>query len=425
MVCFMNIKKIIPVTLLCSASVVAGQGDQISGSRYSIATHNTHALNGINAASANAHLVPSFNFASIGSFKFGGEVGNVDFADEITDLIDELDRDDITLDESDELKERFDNLLLQAGQNGYVNVDLAAQLPLSFAWKRELDTFTLSTRARGNVNVTILDDKLEYNALQETISTNASGYVKVADLTEFSFGYSRLLWQNKFGDLHAGARLNVQNIGLSKQVIAFESADADEELSDVFLDDYEDAKVSSTDFAIDLSAYWAGINYNAGITLSNVNEPEFEFGELGNDCLNKPTETSKSNCFTALHFSDRIALKETYVANSYATLQANYISDDRTLSIDFSLETEHNTPVGLKEQWATASIAAQPESIYIPNARLTYSSNLAGSELDYLSGELSWGWFGLAGGYALTDTTVDDTTVPRGGFFTLSISNHF
>jgi len=233
------------------------------------------------------------------------------------------------------------------------------------------------------------------------------------------------VWQNKFGDLHAGVRLNVQNLGLSKQVIAFESADADEELSDVFLDDYEDAKVSSTDFAIDLSAYWAGINYNAGITLSNVNEPEFEFGELGNDCLNKPNETSKNNCFTALHFSDRIALKETYIANSYATLQANYISDDNTFSVDFSYETEHNTPVGIKEQWVTASIAAQPESIYVPNARLTYSSNLAGSELDYLSGELSWGWLGLAGGYALSDTTVDDTTVPRGGFITLSISNHF
>jgi len=421
----MNIKQIIPISLLCSASVVAGQGDQVGQSRYSIATHNAHAINGINAASANAHLQKAFNFGSVTSLYFGGEVGDVDFADEITDLIDELDRDDITLDESDELKTRFDDLLVQAGLNGYVNIDLGAQLPLSFAWKRELDTITVSSRITGNVNVTILDAPLEYNALQETIGTNAAGYVKVANLTELSIGYSRLVWQNKFGDLHAGGRVNIQSLGLSKQVIAFESADGDDDLSDVFLDDYEDAKVTNTDFSVDLSAYWAGINYNAGITLSNINEPEFEFGELGNDCVNKATTISRDNCFTALHFSNRIALKEVYVADSYATLQANYISDEKTFSVDFSYETEHNTPVGVKEQWLTASIATQPESIYIPNARLTYSNNLAGSKLDYLSGELTWGWVGLAGGYALSDTTFDDTTVTRGGFISLSVSNHF
>jgi len=75
----MSFKKIIPISLLCSASVVAGQGDQVGHSRYSIATHNAHAINGINVASTNAHLKPSFNFASMTSFHVGVEVGNVDF----------------------------------------------------------------------------------------------------------------------------------------------------------------------------------------------------------------------------------------------------------------------------------------------------------------------------------------------------------
>lgn len=425
----MNFKKLTPLALLVAAPLYAAQGDQVGNSRYSVATHNAHALNGVNIASMNAHMKQSTSFAYLTSLRVGGEIGDADFADDIEDLIDELDRDDITLDEANALIDRFNTVLKLAGDKGYADVNVGLEVPLSMLWKREHDAFSVNTRAYGSAHVEILDDNVRYNPLQQTLETNAAGYVKVADMLEFSFGYSRLVWQstkrNWEGDLHLGARLNVQRLGLSKQVIGFQAADGDEDLSDTFLDDYEDFKNEATELSLDLSAYWSAKNYNIGLTLSNLNEPEFDYGELGKNCNSLSNDISQSNCLTALSYSDRIDLTETYKATSYATFQANYISNDNRFSADFSLESDHITPVGVEEQWMTASIAYKPETSFAPNTRLTYSSNLVGNELSYLSGELTWGWFGLGLGYSLDKTTIDGDSTTRGAFLNLAISNQF
>lgn len=421
----MKIAKLAPLSLLICSPLFAGQGDQISNSRYSVSTHNAYALNGINVASMNAHMKESKSFAYLASLRVGGEIGNVDFADDIEDLVDELDRDDITLDEANGLIDRFNSVLKAAGQQGYGDVNVGLEIPLSFLWKREKDAFSVSSRTYGTAHVEILDDNVRYNPLQQTIETNSAGYVKVADMLEISLGYSRLVWQSQQGDLHVGARLNVQKLGLSKQVIGFQAADGDEDLSDTFIDDYEDFKNDSTQLALDMSAYWSAKNYSLGLTLSNINEPEFEYGELGKDCHKLTNDISQSNCFTALSFSNRIDLTETYKATSYATAQANYINDAATFSVDVSLESEHTTPVGINEQWMTASIAYKPQTSFAPNSRLTYSNNLSGSKLKYVSGELTWGWFGLGLGYSLDDTIIDGDSTTRGAFINLAISNQF
>jgi hypothetical protein len=421
----MKLKTLAPLSLLICTPLLAAQADQVGNSRYSVSTHNAHAINGVNIASMNAHMKPSQSFAYLTSLRMGVEVGNVDFSDDIEDLVDELDRDDITLDEANALIDRFNNILTQAGEQGYADINVGLEVPLSFLWKREKDVFSISTRAYGTAHIEILDDKLSYNPLQKAIETNSAGYVKVADMLEFSIAYSRLVWQPKQGDLHVGARLNIQKIGLSKQVISFQGADGDEDLSDIFLDDYEDFKNESTQIALDVSAYWSALNYNVGLTVSNINEPEFDYGELGKNCNELSNDISKSNCLTALSFSNRIDLTETYIATSYATFQANYISDSQKLSADFSLESDHVTPVGNNEQWMTASVSYKPETSFVPNSRLTYSNNLTGSKLAYISGELTWGWFGLGLGYSPDKTTIDGDSTSRGAFINLAISNQF
>lgn len=422
----MKLKKLAPLSLMiCSPLLFAAQADQVGNSRYSVSTHNAHALNGVNIASMNAHMKPSQSFAYLTSLRIGAEVGDVDFADDIEDLVDELDRNDITLDEANALIDRFNAVLLLAGEKGYGDVNVGLEVPLSFLWKREKDALSFTTRSYGTAHVEILDDNVSYNPLQQTIETNAAGYVKVADMLEFSLGYSRLVWQSQHGDLHAGARLNIQKLGLSKQVIGFQAADGDEDLSDTFIDDYKDFKNDSTQLALDVSAYWSAKNYNVGLTLSNINEPEFDYGELGKNCNDLANDISKSNCLTALSFSDRIDLTETYKATSYATVQANYISDSENFSADFSIESDHITPVGIKEQWVTASVGYKPETSFAPNTRLTYSNNLSGSKLKYLSGEFTWGWFGLGLGYSLDKTVIDGDSTSRGAFLNLAISNQF
>lgn len=420
-----KINRLLPLSLLMSAPLLAAQGDQIGSSRYSISTHNAHALNGVNIASVNAHIEPTTTFSYLTTLRVGGEFGEADFIDDIEDLIDELDRDDVTLDQANSLIDRFNDVLADAGEQGYVDINLGVETPISLLWKREKDAFSLSSRAYGMVHVEILDDKLQYNPIQQTLETNSAGYVKVADMAELSLGYSRLVWEPTYGDLHLGARVNIQQLGLSKQVIGFQSADGDDDLGDIFIDDYKDFRNVTTEVAIDLSAYWSAENYNVGFTLSNINEPEFDYGQLGNNCTAVENNTSRSNCFTALAFSNRIDLTETHTANSYGTFQANYINDAKTFSLDLSLESEHVTPIGKSEEWMTASISYEPETVFVPNTRLTYSNNLSGTELKYLSGEVTWGWLGLGAGYALDETTIDDKETPRGAFFSLSLSNKF
>lgn len=421
----MNFKKLAPLSLLLCPSLYAAQADQIGNSRYSVATHNAHALNGINIASMNAHTKPSQSFSYLTSLRIGAEVGDVDFADDIEDLVDELDRKNITLDEANALISRFNSVLKVAGDKGYADVNVGLELPLSFLWKREKDAFSISTRSYGLGHVEILDDTVRYNPLQQKLETNAASYVKVADMLEVSLGYSRLMWTPKQGDLHLGARLNIQRLGLSKQVIGFQAADGKDNLSDTFLDDYKDFKNDTTEFSLDVSAYWAAKNYNIGLTISNINEPEFDYGELGKNCNSLTNDITKSNCLTALSYSNRIDLTETYKATSYATMQANYISDSRQFSADFSMESEHKTPVGVEEQWVTASVAYKPQTSYAPNTRLTYSNNLKGSKLKYISSELTWGWFGLGLGMSLDKTIIDGDSSTRGAFINLAISNQF
>lgn len=421
----MKLKKLAPLSLLICAPLFAAQADQVGNSRYSVSTHNAHALNGVNIASMNAHMKPSKSFAYLTSLRVGAEVGDVDFADDIEDLVDELDRNDITLDEANALIEKFNSILTVAGDKGYADINVGLEVPLSFLWKREKDAFSVSTRAYGTAHVEILDDELSYNPLQQAIETNSAGYVKVADMLELSIGYSRLVWKLKQGDLHVGARLNIQKLGLSKQVIGFQAADGNDDLSDTFLDDYKDFKNDSTQIALDVSAYWSAQNYNVGLTLSNINEPEFDYGELGKNCNTLNNSISTSNCLTALSFSNRIDLTETFKATRYATFQVNYIADSERMSADFSMESDHATPVGNKEQWMTASVSYKPEASFVPNARLTYSNNLIGSKLSYLSGELTWGWFGLGLGYSLDKTTIDGDSTSRGAFLNLAISNQF
>ena len=131
----MKLFKLAPLALLCSATAFAGQGDQVGNSRYSVSTLNAHAYNGVNVASVNAHLKQSISFAFMTSIRAGIEMGEADFADDMEDLIDDLDRDDLTLDEANSLIERFDKVLADAGENGYVNLQGGLELPLSILWK--------------------------------------------------------------------------------------------------------------------------------------------------------------------------------------------------------------------------------------------------------------------------------------------------
>ena len=417
-----KLNYLLPLASAFALPVMASTADQPGYSAYGVSNHHAMSMHGVNAAVPAVYAKEGFAFFDIFNVNVQAEAGDVNFVDEIEELIDILDEDDITLDEATEIIDRFNEILPIAGEQGYGNIHLSSDLPLSFQYKNDVGTFTFGTQMSAFLHSIVLDDEVRYNELQQTIETNSSGYVKAAEKLQVSLGYSRQINESKYGALFAGVRANLVQYGLSKQVISFEAADSDEDLGDIILDDYEDNIEREVGVTLDASAFFLSQNYSLGLNILNINQPSFKFGDIGKNCEEKPTEAAQINCYTAQYFSDRIALSETYKADAYVTAQASIFNDSQSMAIDFSIETEHNIPVGIEEQWASVSVSGRPESKYIPNLSLTYSKNLVGTELSYLSGNLGWGIFNLSLGAALEDTEIDGDKSPRGVFIGLSLN---
>ncbi|HWK48403.1 MAG TPA: conjugal transfer protein TraF, partial [Steroidobacter sp.] len=115
----------------------------------------------------------SFRMGILSSIGLSMEVGPVDnFSDEIDDLIDQLDRDDISLAEGNALVERFNSILGPLSRDGYVKVQGGVQVPLfPILYRNNLGVFTLDANLSGQARLGLLDAPLTYNSVSEEIET--------------------------------------------------------------------------------------------------------------------------------------------------------------------------------------------------------------------------------------------------------------
>ena len=131
-------------------------------------------------------------------------------------------------------------------------------------------------------------------AINGELVTNSAMYIKGAELLHLGVGYStelKLKESSLFGDAFSnmpgkffgGVTLNYYQLELSKQVIALNSIDEDEELSDIIDDNYEANQESTGNVGLDLGLIWQGDNFSAGFAWRNINEPEFDYGSVGID----------------------------------------------------------------------------------------------------------------------------------------------
>ncbi len=396
-----------------------------------------------NPASAETviHKDDSFRWGYLGSTGVSVEFGDVDnFADDVDKLMDDLDRDDLTAGDADDIINNYnDNLRHKLGDAGYMKIDVQFVAPLApLLMRSDLLGGVMSVDLVGGVTakLSILDDDLKTNAADSTkLETNTAAYLKSVQYTTLGLGYSRELDNivtdkiNEYvaGRLLSGVRLNMYNLSLSKQVIGLMSIDEDDELSDVIADDYDGNQVSNTAMGIDLGLIWEADNYHLGFTWRNINEPEFDFGNLGEGCIDAPTNTSMNNCFTALYFAgkDRIDLAETHVMTSQATADVALNSENKRwrLAASYDLQPVRD-PVGDEYQWATAS-AAYVSSRFI-GARVGISQNQVGSALTMVNAGFSlFGNVNLDLRYSLDTIEVDGTSAPRTFGFNLGFESSF
>jgi hypothetical protein len=371
-----------------------------------------------NPAGAEFAIAPdaSFRVGILSSIGLGMEVGPVDnFADEIDDLIDALDRDNISLSEGNALVARFNAVLDPLSRDGYVKVHGGIQVPLfPILYRNSLGVFTLDANLSAQARLGFLDSPLIYNAVSEEVETASAAYIKAGQVNELALGFSRPVWKTTGRQLIVGGNVRYLQATLSKQVVALEAIEDDEDVEDVLEDSYDANERKSSNVTVDLGAIYAAANYRVGVTLANLTEPDFEYGAIGNNC-GSLSGNAQYNCFTAAYYSDRIALNETWTLERLATVEGAvfFASGAGSLATSVDLNDVHD-PVGDLNQNLKVALGYKTETHWLPDFRVGYRKNLAGSELS--SASLGFTFFGavhfdVSGG--LESTTIDGNSVPR------------
>ncbi len=355
----------------------------------------------------------------------GVEYGDVtDFEDDLDELIDILD-DGLTGDSSaDEVIDRFSGVLADMSQEGYLKFEGTWALPIfPVVYRSEALKGTISLDiaqdVQGKASILYADD-LAFNSTTQDFSTTASIYLKSGVQTRFAAGYSRPVYTRAVGQFNgtliAGTRLNIINLKLSKQILALTNLDG-ESLGDVIKDEYENNQEDATNAGLDVGLIWVAEKYRLGLTMTNLNQPSFDYGKLGVNCESMTNITQQANCFVArdhIQVNGSIDGSETHTMNALTTVDASYILTERwTVSGSMEL-AKYDDLVGDENQWMAVSTTWFPQTMWIPAVRLGYKSNLAGSKLS----SVNWGFtafkifnFDLA--YGLESIDVDGTSVPR------------
>lgn len=382
-------------------------------------SHNQSLLASVQNPAAGAAALEKkggqYRFGILSSIGFGYEFGDVDnLLDELDDLSDLLD-DASTLQDVEDIKERFDDILVDMGRDGYLKVQGGIHVPLMpivmthSLWQGSI---TFDASYQGQARLGVLDDPIAWDEVRGEAVTNTSLYLKGAVVRQISLGYSRQVWENHFGTLYAGARLKHYEGDFSKNVIAL--MDADDDVADVFEDEFDANQRTSSALGVDAGVLWVAHLYRLGATVNNLNSPSLSYPSIGTGC-DSLSGSAQDNCNTAAYFSNRINLREKYEMEPQLQVEGTLYHPNRQWVVSASLDANPvYDAVGDEVQWFTLSTAYLSESWVIPGYRFGYRKNLTGSELSYVTtGFTLFRTFNLDIAYGLDRIEVDDDEYPR------------
>ncbi len=365
----------------------------------------------------------NFGMGILSSIGTSVEVGPVDnYADEIEALGDELEAFNNSTTKSQSqanaIRDRFNSFLQDAGENGYMNLGIAAEVPLFplvYSSRAFLGgSLVFDANVSAVVKMSVLDSPIEYNQLapdEAKLETNTALYLKTAQVGELSLGYSRQLWTGDAGSLSAGLRASYYLLGLRKTVVGVAVADNVTQLM-------EDERDKSTDYqsgyGVDLGLLWQARNYRIGTTLRNVNSPSFDYDPIGVDC-GALSGASQDSCLIAQSYANEIDLRETYVMDPQGNVELAYFSDSRNWVISATVDTNPvNDPLANQYQWAVIGAGYATSSWWIPGFRVGYRKNLAGSQLSYATlGLTLFKMLNIDAAYGLETIEIDQSQAPR------------
>ncbi len=439
-----SVKGAVAIALLCcvqSASyandVFAPSGQQLTKG-HTVAT--TDLYSSIHNPATASYLLKGkngFKMNMFGPITGGYEFGKIDsLIDELDELVDILDQDDLTAEDALDAKNRFEPFLQNAARDGMIKFAGNANIPLlPFMYhNNQVGTFFANVSLSGSLRSTVLDDDIDIINVNDTfrINTSAALYVKSVGLTSINLGYSRPVYKTEGGLLHAGVGVNINSYKLAKNVISFAGLEDGEDVGDAIENDYENNQNTSTNVGVDLGLFYATKQYSVGLTVKDINQPEYDYGVLptDSDSCNGMMGISVDNCFVAQEAiaAGRISASEIYVANTQTNLSASAFMGEKIkwgvhASIDLN---DKNDAIGDLYQWANLSTNMQLNNWFVPEVRLGYTKNLAGTELSYYSFGLTFFKYAeLDIQFSDESVEIDGTSAPRSAHLSLAVQTKF
>lgn len=436
-------KACLSVVIFCASVAVADSGNISPGPTLTTgqfsdghslfsATHNP------SVAALTIANEENWRFGYLPSVSMSGEVGDVNnFADDLDELIDILDDPSLADESVDETLDRFNEVLEAAGEQGYTRVGVGITAPLfPLYWRRNefSGTFFSELSVVTQIRLGVLDEPLEYNDQTVSFTTGSAAYLKSGIEKRFAVGYAKPLFNRQKatavgGQLYGGVKVKLLNLELSKQVMRLEQLEG-KDIEDLIEDEYENNLESTTGVGLDIGATWVAKYYRAGLTLTNINSPSFDYGPIGVNCATYAEGSfARNNCEAAAYFVEeagRITSRETHKKHAVATVDASvYILPNWAINGSLDL-AKYDDMVGMETQNLHLSTAVNTRSYWVPDIRLGYQKNMAGSELSVVAVGLSFfDVITLDARIALDEVEVDGNQAPRSAAFSLAFEEKF
>ena len=267
---------------------------------------------------------------------------------------------------------------------------------------------------------------------ETSITTNSGLDVKAAVITHLSLGYGTNLTEwlelsDKHGQLEAGARLNLYNVEAGRKFVSLQAeanSDDDSNTSDNLTEDFLDNTETSAGLGLDIGFLWHAQNYQAGITFYNLNEPSFDYPDMGKVLVDDATTLT---ALQGLQNAGKTKVADSVTLTRHAVIEGAYYTDNRNWMLQgaYTLGKATNF-VGDEFQNLHLSAGYYPKTAWIPGLRAGYSKNMKGSELSKIHvGATFFGTMHLDVAVSPDTSSFDDSDIPRYAAISLGFEEKF
>ncbi len=255
----------------------------------------------------------------------------------------------------------------------------------------------------GGASVTVNPD----GTTKFRFENNSGTITRAAQVTEFALGYSRKVWQKEDNRVYIGIKPKFYSVGLSNTAIPIANIKNAKSIFNAL--DKSNFKYEQG-FGVDLGAIYTGKQYQLGATLTNINEPTFQY------------PAADLSGFTSAKIINEIRSRETYTMQRQLKLEGGVISSTGAWGLNVGLDANAvPDPMGDDYQWLSIGTGFASDNWWLPGVRLGVRKNLAGTALTYITaGVTVFNVVNLDIASTTNTVVINNQTVPRSAIINLS-----